>query len=324
MKLATLDNGTRDGWLVVVSRDLSLAASAGKALPTLQAALETWSSARQGLEDLYAALNAGKAPGAFPFAANKALAPLPRAYQWLDASAFPSHGALMSKAFNIAHPETDRPLMYQGLSHQFLGASAKVRFASEADGIDFEGEFGVITDDVPMGVSPQAALDHIKLLVQINDWSLRAIAPIEMKTGFGWIRAKPACSMAPVAVTPDELGTAWSDGRVHLRLAVDWNGARFGHADAGAMEVGFHDLVAHAASTRELCAGTIIGSGTIANYDFATVGSSCIAERRGAEIVESGAPKTPFMAFGDRVRMEALDLQGQALFGVIEQDVVKA
>jgi fumarylacetoacetate (FAA) hydrolase len=214
--------------------------------------------------------------------------------------------------------------MYQGLSHQFLGASAKVRFASEADGIDFEGEFGVITDDVPMGVSPQAALDHIKLLVQINDWSLRAIAPIEMKTGFGWIRAKPACSMAPVAVTPDELGTAWSDGRVHLRLAVDWNGARFGHADAGAMEVGFHDLVAHAASTRELCAGTIIGSGTIANYDFATVGSSCIAERRGAEIVESGAPKTPFMAFGDRVRMEALDLQGQALFGVIEQDVVKA
>jgi fumarylacetoacetate (FAA) hydrolase len=324
MKLATLANGTRDGWLVVVSRDLVTAVSAGKALPTLQAALESWPRAREALEPLYAALNAGKADGAFPFVPAQALAPLPRAYQWLDASAFPSHGALMSKAFNITHPESDRPLMYQGLSHQFLGPRAKVRFPSQADGIDFEGEFGVITGDVPMGVSAEAAIDHIKLLVQINDWSLRAIAPIEMKTGFGWIRAKPACSMAPVAVTPDELGEAWSQGRVHLPLAVDWNGERFGRAHAGAMEVGFHDLVAHAASTRELCAGTIIGSGTIANEDFATVGSSCIAERRGAEIVESGAARTPFMAFGDRVRMEALDAQGGPLFGVIEQEVVKA
>lgn len=323
MKLATLDNGTRDGWLVVVSRDLRTAVSAGKALPTLQAALESWAAAKDGLETLYAALNAGRAVGAFPFDPKQAMAPLPRAYQWLDASAFPSHGALMSKAFGIAHPETDRPLMYQGLSHRFLGPHEPARFPSAADGIDFEGEFGVITDDVPMGVSPEAAMGHVKLLVQINDWSLRAIAPVEMKTGFGWIRAKPACSMAPVTVTPDELGEAWADGRVNLRLAVDWNGERFGNAHGGAMEVGFHDLVAHAASTRDLCAGTIVGSGTVANFDHAEVGSSCIAERRGSEIVEHGAPLTPFMAFGDRVRMEAVGIDGGPLFGVIDQKAVQ-
>jgi len=324
MKLATLNNGTRDGWLVVVSRDLTTAVSAGKSLPTLQAALEDWGRASETLGARYAALNRGEAADGFPFASKEAMAPLPRAYQWLDASAFPSHGALMSKAFGIPHPETDRPLMYQGLSHRFLGSQEPARFPSDADGIDFEGEFGVIVDDVPMGVTPDEALGHIKLVVQINDWSLRTIAPVEMKTGFGWIRAKPACSMAPVAVTPAALGEAWREGRVNLRLAVDWNGERFGNAHGGAMDVGFHDLVAHAASTRDLCAGTIVGSGTVANFDHAAVGSSCIAERRGAEIVAHGAPRTSFMSFGDRVRMEARGLDDGPLFGAIEQRVAQA
>jgi fumarylacetoacetate (FAA) hydrolase len=324
VKLATLSDGTRDGWLVVVSRDLTAAVSAGKLAKTLQAALESWDEIAPGLQALYDALNDGRADEAFAFDAKQALAPLPRAYQWLDASAFPSHGALMSKAFGIPHPETDRPLMYQGLSHQFLAPSQDAVFPSQADGIDFEGEFGIIVDDTPMGVAAAEAMNRIKLIVQINDWSLRAIAPLEMKTGFGWIRAKPACSMAPVAVTPDELDEAWAEGRVCLRLAVDWNGERFGNATGESMEVGFHDLVAHAASTRALCAGTIIGSGTVSNADFATVGSSCIAEVRGAEIVAHGAPKTAFMAFGDRVRMEARAIDGAPLFGVIDQKVVQA
>jgi fumarylacetoacetate (FAA) hydrolase len=324
MKLATLDNGTRDGQLVVVSRDLRTAALADGRFPTLQAALEDWASALPSLRTLYDELNGGRAKAALAFAAVEARAPLPRSYQWLDASAFPSHGALMSKAFNLAHPESDRPLMYQGLSHRFLGPSEDAPFVSEADGIDFEGEFAIITDDVPMGISPDDALSHVKLLAQVNDWSLRGIAPIEMKTGFGWIRAKPACAMAPVVITPDELGEAWSDGRVQLRLAVDWNGQRFGAAHAGEMEVGFHDLIAHAASTRDLCAGTIIGSGTVSNANYREVGSSCIAERRGSEIVEFGAPRTDFMAFGDRVRMEALAPDGSTPFGAIDQRVIQA
>jgi fumarylacetoacetate (FAA) hydrolase len=321
MRLATLPGGGRDGWLVVVSSDLKTAISPGKLAKTMQEALDNWSQVRGELQALYDALNAGKAAGAFRFDLKGALAPLPRAYQWLDASAFPSHGALMAQAFAITPPQTDRPLMYQGMSHRFLSGTEDVRFPSEADGIDFEGEFGVVVDDVPMGVTPEAALGHIKLIVQINDWSLRTIAPIEMKTGFGWIRAKPACSLAPVAVTPDELGEAWRDGRVCLPLVVDWDGKRFGQANGREMEVGFHELVAHAASTRDLCAGTIVGSGTVSNAGYAEVGSSCIAEVRGAEILATGAPATPFMAFGSRVRMEARTLSDEALFGPIDQQV---
>jgi fumarylacetoacetate (FAA) hydrolase len=227
----------------------------------------------------------------------------------------------MAKAFAITPPQSDRPLMYQGMSHRFLSGTEDACFPSEGDGIDFEGEFGVVVDDVPMGVTPEAALDHIKLIVQINDWSLRTIAPIEMKTGFGWIRAKPACSLAPVAVTPGELGEAWRDGRVCLPLTVDWDGKRFGQANGREMEVGFHELIAHAASTRDLCAGTIIGSGTVSNAGYAEVGSSCIAEVRGAEILATGAPVTPFRAFGSRVRMEARTLADEALFGPIDQQV---
>ncbi len=318
MKLATLENGTPDGALVVVSHDGSRYLPA--AIPTLQAAIDSWGNAETALRALVARLDTGEgdSPDGLAFAA-----PLPRAWQWLDGSAYRSHGELMETLFGTEPPPPGRPLMYQGLSHQFLSATADVPLPREEDGIDFEGEFGVITDFVPMGVTPEQALGHIKLLVQINDWSLRALAPVEMKTGFGWVQAKPACSVAPFAVTPDALGDAWREGRVHLPLTVDWNGKRFGNAEGGAMEFGFHDLVAHAASTRSLCAGTIIGSGTVSNSNFREIGSSCIAERRGIEMLDEGQARTGFMRFGDTVRMEARLADGGLLFGAIDQKVVK-
>ncbi|MCW6528632.1 fumarylacetoacetate hydrolase family protein [Sphingomonas sp. MMSM20] len=321
MKLATLAAGGPDGTLAVVSADGARYLAAREIAPTLQAALEQWPSMAPRLAVLANRLARGEG---LPTAGVRFAAPLPRAWQWLDGSAFESHGALMQRAFNLPPIETDQPLMYQGLSHQFLGPRDDVPLPSEADGIDFEGEFGVITDAVPMGVDAARALHHIRLIVQINDWSLRAIAPVEMKTGFGWIQAKPACSIAPFAVTPDELGDAWHDGRVCLDLAVDWNGQRFGNANGAPMGFGFHELIAHAARTRALPAGTIIGSGTVSNADFRDVGSSCIAERRGIEIIDRGAPETSFMRFGDRVRMEARAADGGLLFGVIEQEVVPA
>ena len=321
MKLATLANGTPDGRLHVVSRDHARCAPA-QAAPTLQAALDDWEALEPALLAEYAALNAG---GGQPFDPSRALAPLPRAWQWLDGSAYDSHGALMQKVFNLPPIDTGgRPLMYQGISNQFIAPTADVPLPSVEDGIDFEGEFGIITDAVPMGATPAAARGHIRLLVQINDWSLRRIAPVEMKTGFGWIRAKPACSMAPVAVTPDELGAHWRDARVDLPLRVDWNGARFGAAQGHAMSVGFDELVAHAAYSRTLVAGTVIGSGTVSNENYREVGSSCIAERRGIELEDTGAPVTQFLALGDRVRMEAKLPDGTPLFGVIDQRVVQA
>ncbi|MCQ4160317.1 fumarylacetoacetate hydrolase family protein [Roseomonas sp. GC11] len=320
MKLATLRSGEPDGRLFVVARDLSACAPAPVA--TLQAALESWQEAEPVLRALAAAVEAGQAPGLRPFRPEEALAPLPRAWQWLDGSAFASHGALMAKVFGISDHAEGRPLMYQGLSHRFLAPSEPAPFRSEADGIDFEGEFGVITDAVPAGTAPEAALAHIRLVVMINDWSLRVLGPREMKTGFGWVQAKPACAMAPIAVTPDELGEAWNGGRVHLPLTVDWNGARFGAPLGGAMGFGFHELVAHAAATRDLCAGTIIGSGTVSNENYREIGSSCIAERRGIEMLDEGAARTGYMRFGDRVRMETVAPDGRSVFGVIEQHVV--
>lgn len=321
MKLATLANGTPDGRLHLVSRDHARCAPA-QAAATMQAALDDWAALEPRLQAEYAALNAG---GGQPFDPAKALAPLPRAWQWLDGSAFDSHGALMQKVFNLPPVDTGgKPLMYQGISNQFLAPGADVPLPSEQDGIDFEGEFGILTDAVPMGTRAPEARRHIRLLVQINDWSLRRIAPVEMKTGFGWIQAKPACSMAPVAVTPDELGPHWRDARVDLPLRVDWNGARFGAAGGYAMSAGFDELVAHAAYSRALVAGTVIGSGTVSNENYREVGSSCIAERRGIELEDTGAPITPFMAFGDRVRMEAALPDGTPLFGVIDQRVVSA
>jgi len=320
MKLATQDNGTPDGALVVVSADGTRFLGASDVAGTLQAALDDWATAEPALRALADRLAGGEGESA----SNLALAaPLPRAWQWLDGSAFRSHGELMETLFGTEPPPAGRPLMYQGLSHQFLSATADVPLPREEDGIDFEGEFGVITDFVPMGVTPEQAMAHIKLVVQINDWSLRALAPIEMKTGFGWVQAKPACSIAPFAVTPDVLGDAWREGRVHLPLSVDWNGKRFGDALGGVMEFGFHDLVAHAASTRSLCAGTIIGSGTVSNSNFREIGSSCIAERRGIEMLDEGKPRTEFMRFGDTVRMEARMPDGGVLFGAIDQKVIR-
>lgn len=320
MKFATMPADGPDGRLHLVSRDLTRCALA-KSVHTLQALLEDWDRHAPALEAQYSALNAG---GGTAFDPARALAPLPRAWQWLDGSAFDSHGDLMAQVFGLDENPKGRPLMYQGLSDCFLPASADVPLPSEDDGIDFEGEFGVICDTVPMGTGAAQAAGHIRLLVQINDWSLRTIGPIEMRTGFGWVQAKPACSMAPVAVTPSELGAAWRDARVDLPLVVEWNGTHFGAAEGYAMTYGFDALVAHAARTRDLVAGTVIGSGTVSNPDFRTIGSSCIAERRGIEILDEGGPRTGYMRFGDRVRMECRLRDGTPLFGPIDQRVVAA
>lgn len=320
MKLVTLPDGTPDGRLHVVSRDLSRAAPA-QGVATLQALMEDWDTCAPALHSQYDDLNTGQGQG---LDLAGALAPLPRAWQWLDGSAYESHGELMQKVFKLDPVPTGRPLMYQGISDTFLSATADVPLPSEADGIDFEGEFGIICDGVAMGTDAATAREHIRLLVQINDWSLRTIAPIEMKTGFGWVQAKPASAMAPIAVTPDELGAAWRDCRVDLPLVVDLNGQRFGAAEGYHMAYGFDELIAHAARTRHLVAGTVIGSGTVSNENFRDIGSSCIAERRGIELLDHGAPATPYMAFGDRVRMECQDRSGATVFGVIDQRVVAA
>lgn len=314
MRLATLRNGTPDGQLVTVSPDGASCATAPVA--TLQQAMEQWDNVAARLSAITIFDR--------PLDQSALAAPLPRAWQWLDGSAFASHGALMDKVIGIKPEKTGRPLMYQGVSDRFYGPADDIPFPSEDLGIDFEGEFGVIVDAVPMGVSPTDALRHIRLIVQINDWSLRTLAAPEMKTGFGWVQAKPPCSMAPFAVTPEELGGQWRDGRVCADLLVDWNGQRFGAANGGPMEFGFHELVAHAARTRALVAGTVIGSGTVSNANFREIGSSCIAERRGIEIVDEGSPRTAFMAFGDTVRMQGTLSDGSAPFGAIEQKVVQA
>jgi fumarylacetoacetate (FAA) hydrolase len=324
MKLATLKNDHKDGRLVVVSRDLKRAVDAGAIAPSLLAALENWASSSPRLAALYERLNAGQADGAFDFDPRAAAAPLPRAPQWCDGSAFLNHGRLMEKAFNIAPiPDMDTiPLMYQGGSDDMLGAMDDVPLPDEAHGIDFEGEFGVIVDDVPMACPPELARQRILLLVQINDVSLRSFGPREMRTGFGFFQAKPSSSFAPVAVTPDEIGDAWRDARVGLDLAVDYNGQWFGNPNGGEMNFGFDQLIAHAAATRRLRAGTVIGSGAVSNAG-GKKGSACIAERRAIEAIANGAPKTSFMKFGDRVRMEARR-QDAPVFGAIDQRVVRA
>lgn len=325
MKLATLKNGSRDGQLVVVSGDLSRALDASSVAQTLQQAIENWDSVEPRLNALANQLNAGQASDAFAFDPAQAMAPLPRAYQWCDGSAFLSHGALMQKAFNLEPIDgvEHTPLMYQGAGDDFLGSRDDIVLPSEQLGIDFEGEFVVLVDDVPMGCSPEQAMQHIKLILQINDVSLRALAPREMRTGFGFLQAKPSSSFAPLAITPDELGDAWRDGRVHLPLQVHWNGQWFGHPHGGQMNFGFGQLIAHAALTRKLGAGTLIGSGTVSNTDR-SAGSACIAERRAIEMIEHGAAQTGFMRFGDRVQMDVLGSDGQSLFGAIDQRVVQA
>ena len=324
MKFATLKDGSLDGRLVLVSRDGQRAVRAGAVAPSLIEALRRWEQVQLPLSDLSESLNAGSAPGAFDFDPTACAAPLPRGPQWLDASAFLNHGRLMEQAFNTPPiPLFDSvPVMYQGASDDFLGPIDDVPLPSEVDGIDFEGEFGVVTGPVPMGVSPEAALACVRLVVQINDWSLRALGPHEMKTGFGFLQAKPSTAFAPVAVTPDELGGAWRDGRVQMRLQVQWNGERFGEPHGGEMNFHFGQLIAHAARTRRLTAGSIVGSGTVSNVSRAA-GSACIAERRVIEKIDQGEIRTGFMRFGDRVRMQArFDGGAGGPFGVIDQRVV--
>ena len=316
MRLATLKSDSRDGGLIAISPGGTHYADASAVAANLQTALEHWAELAPRLAAL--------ADFPQPLSPGTIAAPLPRAWQWLDGSVFKSHGALMDKMLGVTKDPVDWPLMYQGVSDTFYGATDDVPMPDEALGIDFEGEFGVIVDAVPMGTRAADAMAHIRLVVQINDWSLRALAGPEMKTGFGWIQAKPPCAMAPFAITPDELGPHWQDGRVALDLLVDWNGKRFGAANGAQMGYGFHELVAHAARTRNLVAGTVIGSGTVSNENFREVGSSCIAERRGIEIVDQGAATTGFMRFGDRVRMQGTTPDGRTPFGIIDQKVVKA
>jgi fumarylacetoacetate (FAA) hydrolase len=326
VKLATLRDGSRDGRLVVVSRDLSRAVEARGAATTLLEAIESWERCAPQLRALAASLERGSMADEFAVEMTALAAPLPRTWQWLDGSAFHNHGELMQRAFK--HSDFDRgpttPLMYQGGSDDFLGPFEDMPVPSESDGIDFEAEVAVIVDRVPMGTPAADALRHVKLVMLANDASLRTHALPEKKTGFGWIHAKPATSFSPIAVTPDELGAAWKDGRVCLPLQVTWNGQHFGHPDAGAMGFGFHELIAHAAYSRNLSAGTIVGSGTVSSADYATVGSACIAERRAIELADRGAAVTDYMRFGDRVRIEMFDSAGRSIFGAIDQRVVPA
>ncbi|OYD25379.1 fumarylacetoacetate hydrolase family protein [Oceanimonas baumannii] len=323
MKLASLKEG-RDGRLVVVSRDLQQACHAEGIAPTLQAALDHWDECERALRALYQRLNRGECNMAFAFAPGSCAAPLPRAYQWADGSAYVSHIELVRKARGADMPPafwTD-PLMYQGMSDGFLGPCDDIALANESWGIDFEGEVAVITGDVPMGITAEQAHPHIRLLMLVNDVSLRNLIPAELAKGFGFFQSKPATACSPVAVTPDELGTYWHHGRVHHRLRVLLNHQLFGEPEAGVdMTFGFDQLIAHASLSRRLGAGTIIGSGTVSNRDEHS-GACCIAERRTRELLNTGAASTPFMRFGDRVRMEMFDEQGQSIFGAIDQQLV--
>jgi fumarylacetoacetate (FAA) hydrolase len=325
MKLASLKTNTRDGALVVVSQDLKKAVAIPGIVSTLQQALERWDAVSPHLRVLYEELNRGELlHGIFDFDETKVASPLPRAYQWLDGSAYVNHVELVRKSRGVEMPEsfwTD-PLMYQGGSDSLLGPRDDIPLPSEKDGIDFEAEVAVITDDVPMGVTPEDAIKHIKLIVLVNDVSLRYLAMPEIAKGFGFLQAKPASAFSPVAVTPNELGDAWKDGRVHLPLLSYYNGTLFGKPNCGVdMVFNFPKLVSHAARTRHLSAGTIIGSGTVSNKDK-SVGSSCIVEKRMLEKLEKGESTTPFMQFGDTVKIEMLDAKGKSIFGTIEQKIV--
>jgi fumarylacetoacetate (FAA) hydrolase len=325
MKLATLADGSRDGRLAVVSRDLSRAAYASGIAQTLQAALDDWEHKAPALEQLSRSLEAGSAESS-AFDPARALSPLPRAHHWVDGSAYVNHVELVRKARGATMPEsfwTD-PLVYQGGSDDLLPPTADVPFANEDMGIDLEGEVAVITDDVPLGTDAQAARTHIILLMLVNDWSLRNLIPAELAKGFGFYQSKPATAFSPVAVTPDELGKAWDGARVQLPLVVHLNDALLGRPNAGEdMTFDFGQLIAHATKTRKLGAGSIVGSGTVSNRDR-SLGSTCLAERRMLETIEQGRPVTPFLSFGDRVRIEMFDATGHSIFGAIEQRVVKA
>ncbi|WP_325894022.1 fumarylacetoacetate hydrolase family protein [Grimontia sp. NTOU-MAR1] len=323
MKLASLKH-RRDGKLILVSRDLTQAADASDIALTLQDALDEWDTLSPLLQARYDALNDNNVGERFPFNPADCESPLPRAFQWADGSAYVNHVELVRKARGADMPEsfwTD-PLMYQGVSDKFIGPRDSIELCDEAWGCDFEAEVAVITDDVAMATPSEKAGSHIKLLMLVNDVSLRNLIPSELAKGFGFFQSKPASSFSPVAVTPDELGESWQENKVHLPLEVFLNGEQFGAPNAGVdMTFDFAELVAHAAKSRHLGAGTIIGSGTVSNLDRSK-GSCCIAERRMLEILDLGSPKTPFLLYGDKVSIEMHDKEGRSIFGKIDQEVV--
>ncbi|QDP71161.1 fumarylacetoacetate hydrolase family protein [Legionella israelensis] len=324
MKLASLKSvSSRDGELCVVNRALTIAVRVPQIAPHLQYALEHWQTCEPALQEVYQQLNDNLIEGHFPFKVEQMASPLPRAYQWADGSAYVNHVELVRRARGAEMPEnfwTD-PLMYQGGSDGFIGPGDPISVRDESYGIDFEAEIAVVTDDVPMAIDEEAAIGHIKLIMLVNDVSLRHLIPAEIAKGFGFFQSKPASSFSPVAVTPDELGLHWDGHRVHLPLLSHLNEELFGQPNAGQdMTFSFPQLIKHAAKTRSLAAGTIIGSGTVSNVDRSK-GSSCIAERRMLEIIEYGQPKTEFMRFGDKIRIEMLDEQGNSIFGAIDQQV---
>lgn len=325
MKLATLKNGTRDGRLVVVSKDLKYAVLATGIVATMQGAIEEWDELSPLLQEKYERLNQGLEKDAFAFDPREAMSPLPRAYQWADASSFLNHGSLMERAFNLdIKKDLNVPIIYQGAGDDFLGPYDNYPVPGEEHQIDFEGEVAVVLDDVPMGIQPEQAGQHIKLFMLLNDVSLRAHLFKELSIGFGPLRAKPSTVFAPIAVTPDELGDAWKNGRVNLELRVERNGELFGYPNGAEMDFSFQELIMHLARTRNLKAGTILGSGTFSNRNYKEVGSACLAEKRAIEIIETGSAQTQFIKFGEHLKFEMFDLNGQSVFGAIDHKFVKA
>lgn len=322
MKLATYRDGSRDGQLVVVSRDLTQAHYATGIATRMQQLLDDWNFVSPQLQDLYVTLNHGKARHAFAFDPRLCMAPLPRAYQWADGSAYLSHAERVWHARGAEIPQNLRsdPLMYQGGSDDFLGPCEDAVFPSAEAGIDFEAEIAVVTGDLPMGVAPDTALEGVRLLMLGNDWTLRHLVPAELDKLLGLVQSKPATAWAPVAVTPDELGAAWQGGRLHLPVSVAWNGKPVARLDAAEMHFHFGQLLAHLARTRHVRAGSIVGGGTVSNAD-AAAGYACIAEKRALETIEHGEARTPYMAFGDTVRIEVKGTDGLSVFGAIAQTV---
>jgi fumarylacetoacetate (FAA) hydrolase len=328
VKLASLKGPTRDGTLIVVDRGLTRAVKADTIAPTMQHLLEHWDALAPKVRDVAASLEAGHERHAFDFREvlirGQVAAPLPRAYEWLDGSAYLSHVERVRRARNDKVPESfyKDPLMYQGGAGAMMGPRDPIRALSEDWGIDLEGEVAALVGDVPMGATPAQAADAVRLLTLVNDVSFRRLIPAELAKGFGFVNGKGANALAPVAATPDELGDRWKDGRVHLRLTCEVNGARLGNPNAGTdAQFGLHELIAHAAKTRDLAAGTMIGTGTISNHDL-SAGFACLMEARLVEQVEIGAAKTPFLQFGDTVRLEMRDASGASVFGAIEQKVI--
>jgi fumarylacetoacetate (FAA) hydrolase len=326
MKLASLKSAQRDGQLIIVDRALRRYVPVPHIAPTLQAALDSWDATEPKLRAAAIELELADPVRAQPFDARACAAPLPRAYQWLDGSAYLHHVELVRKARGAEMPASFRtdPLMYQGGSDALLGACDAAAFVSEEHGIDLEAEVAVVTDDVPLGVTAAAAARHVKLIVLVNDWSLRNLVPGELAKGFGFLQSKPASAFSAIAATPDELADAWRDGKLHLPLVSHINGELLGRPNAGVdMSFSFYELLAHAARTRRLSAGTILGSGTVANRDPER-GCSCLAERRTLEVLKYGVARTPFLKFGDRVRIEMLAENGASIFGALDQEVVRS